>query len=393
MLPPLSFPSQASQAGAHTRPAPAVSVSSPGNLAGSPSAAAVGAVGWHTCAELGVAIVGATALALVAPLATTVFALLLFGVLHNYFEIRYVVGRFGGLFHGRLAEVVLTGLTVIVLLRLFAPPGLARPLEIVALYGLLGGVMVLRLGSNRWLLAVSLVALAGAAGVSLREVDLHFVMIAHLHNVLPLLFLWEWTVRRPSTAPSRVFLGLHLTWAAVLPLAILLGLFGDLSWADPTPAASVVGDVDTFVRSLVPPLPAVGPAARWLTVFALLQLMHYYVWCRFFPSVGAAEAAQFDATVRRVGLPSGRRLSAIIGLLAVAVFALMWADFRLGRSVYGALAGYHAYLEYALLVMFILVWSGPGAQRAGDAPPPGGAVAGLRVGTSFTGDDSVEMRS
>src|SRR5688572_1606533 len=103
------------------------------------------AVTWRQCAEVASVAAVALGLSLTLPLATTVFALLLFGVLHNYFELRYLVGRFGGLFAGRLAEAVLVGLTAIVLLRL-APLGpLGRPAEIVATYGLLGAVLVLRL--------------------------------------------------------------------------------------------------------------------------------------------------------------------------------------------------------------------------------------------------------
>src|SRR5262245_27196813 len=116
-------------------------------------------VTWRQCAEL--AVVSALALwaALAVPLATTVFALLLFGVLHNYFELRYLVGRFGGLFAGRLGEAVLIGLTTIVLLRLAPLGSLGRPAEIVATYGLLGAVLVLRLRHRPLMLAATMLAL------------------------------------------------------------------------------------------------------------------------------------------------------------------------------------------------------------------------------------------
>ena len=114
-----------------------------------------GTVTWRTCAEVGVVSVLALALALNLPLATAVFALLLFGVLHNYFEIRYVVGRFGGLFAGRIAEAVLLGLTTIVLLRLAPLGSLGRPAEIVATYLLLGAILVIRLADRPRLLAAT----------------------------------------------------------------------------------------------------------------------------------------------------------------------------------------------------------------------------------------------
>ncbi len=47
--------------------------------------AAPGAIAWRHCAELGVVIVAALGLAIGAPLTTAVYALILFGVRHNYF--------------------------------------------------------------------------------------------------------------------------------------------------------------------------------------------------------------------------------------------------------------------------------------------------------------------
>jgi hypothetical protein len=316
-------------------------------------------VTWPQCAELGAVSTVALGLALTLPLATTVFALLLFGVLHNYFELRYVVGRFGGLFAGRLGEAVLVGLTAIVLIRL-APLGpVGRPAEIVATYGLLGAVLVLRLGGRPRLLMASLLALLLAATISLAYADYHFVAITHLHNVLPLVFLWEWTSGSSDTVPGRAFRLLNLTWAVLLPTLLLAGVLGEPAMLDPTWATGILGEADSFVRTLAPPGGDSELGGRLLSVFALLQLMHYYVWCRFFPSVGEAEAARFDRTMQGLRLPYGRCLTGLVVLLAAATLLLMWADFWRGRSLYGALAGYHAYLEYALLLLFVLSWRRP----------------------------------
>ena len=51
-------------------------------------------VSTHAVTLMPVAACGALALALRAPLATTVLGLIFFGVLHNVLEIRYVAGRF-----------------------------------------------------------------------------------------------------------------------------------------------------------------------------------------------------------------------------------------------------------------------------------------------------------
>lgn len=319
-----------------------------------------GRVSWRQNAELALVTVVALALALTLPLATSVFALLLFGVLHNYFELRYMVGRFSGLFTRRLFEWTLLGLTVIVVIRLLPLGGLARTLEIVAVYGLLAGMLLLRLGQRRLLLLAGLAVVAAALGGSLTYADYHFVVITHLHNVLPLMFLWEWVGRGADTPAVRVFRALNLTWAVGLPLLILAGLFdsatGQLTLADWTPAARIVGDVDGYVRAMTPPGSDSLLGGRLLTVFALLQLLHYYVWCRFFPSVGTVEADRFNGTMAGLGLPSGRTLTGLASAAAVLILVLMWTDFQRGRSLYSALAGYHAYLEYALLVLFVLSW-------------------------------------
>lgn len=323
------------------------------------------AVAWRHNVEVAAAILVALALALALPLATTVFALILFGVLHNYFEIRYVLGRFDHLLAGRIGQLVLVGLTLIVLTRLVGAAPLARTAEIVAMYVLLAGVLSVRLRGHAVLLASGLAVLLAALGLSLAFADLHFVVITHLHNVLPLVFLWEWTARGCPSAARRPFWWLQIGWVLAIPLLVLAGAFDGLALPDLTVAARVVGDVEAFVRGLTPPGGDSLLASRLLVMFAFLQLMHYYVWCRFFPAVGGAEAARTDRVLAELGLPHGRRLTLAALALAGLTAAVLWSDFRLGRSLYGALAGYHAYLEYALLLLFAL-------------PPRGNAGGGCR---------------
>lgn len=315
-------------------------------------------VTWRHVAELSAVIVLVLGLALMLPLATTVFALILFGVLHNYFEIRYVLGRFDRLLVGRLGVAILLALTAIVLIRLLAAASIRGPLEIAAAYALLAVVLAMRLRHARAALVISGAVLLVALGLSLTFPSQHFVAITHLHNVLPLVFLWEWTARGAGLPQTRAFRALHLTWAVLLPALILAGALDGLSLPDHTPASAIVGDVEAFVRTMVPPGSDSLLAARLLTVFALLQLMHYYVWCRFFPAVGTEETARFDGTMTEFGLPRGRALTLAVVGLAGATVVLLTTDFWLGRSLYGALAGYHAYLEYALLVLFVLAWRG-----------------------------------
>ena len=72
------------------------------------------------------------ALATRAPLTVTVLGLILFGVLHNILEIRYVAGRFASLLTGRFLILLLILTTGIALCRLSAQfwPDVARYAEI-----------------------------------------------------------------------------------------------------------------------------------------------------------------------------------------------------------------------------------------------------------------------
>ncbi|HYU19459.1 MAG TPA: hypothetical protein VEQ11_12275 [Chloroflexota bacterium] len=84
---------------------------------------------------------------------------------------------------------------------------------------------------------------------------------------------------------------------------------------------------------------------RFLTVFTFLQTMHYVVWCYFIPRAGRREAARLEEALADAGLVRGGRLALLVGFGVVALAAVFWSDYKLGRTVYGALASYHAYLE------------------------------------------------
>ena len=85
---------------------------------------------------------GALAIATQAPLATTVIGLILFGILHNVLELRYVLGRFGWILDGRVGLLLLTFTTGIVLVRLGGAylGSWSRPVEIMLGYAVLARV-------------------------------------------------------------------------------------------------------------------------------------------------------------------------------------------------------------------------------------------------------------
>jgi hypothetical protein len=69
-----------------------------------------------------------------------------------------------------------------------------RTPEIVLAYGVLAAGVWYAVRPARWRLA-ALAGLGGALAVSLSWPAYHFVVLAHLHNVVPLVFLWEWSRR------------------------------------------------------------------------------------------------------------------------------------------------------------------------------------------------------
>jgi hypothetical protein len=86
-------------------------------------------------------------------------------------------------------------------------------------------------------------------------------------------------------------------------------------------------------------------------VFAFLQTMHYVVWVAFLPRFAPEAVAAFDA---RVPWLRGRR-AWLFGLAGGALVAVLFlSDFFQGRALYAALASYHAYLEFPVLLALLV---------------------------------------
>src|SRR6185312_10833366 len=154
------------------------------------------------------------------------------------------------------------------------------------------GYLVLAVAAVHARRPLILAGIVAAAVASLVWPAYHFVVLAHLHNVVPLVFLWEWG-RRTG------FRAVQVGWVLVVPALILAGA------ADPW----IGGTDDRFVAVSAPP-GAVGTVmgARFLVVFAFLQTMHYVVWVWFLPR-HAPDAVQ--AFENRVPVLTNRRVWAL----------------------------------------------------------------------------------
>jgi hypothetical protein len=301
-----------------------------------------------------VAIVAALAVALVVPLEVAVFGVLLVGIGHLVFEVRYVLGHYGQILHGRFLLGVNVVLGVIVAGRLLWPGADAQRIEMVLVFTLLAAA------AWRWIddlrvRAAAFTALGVIAAFAFGHTDVWFVVQAHLHNFVPVLFLWAWSaVALRDRRHRRGFRWLMVVWLAVVPAVILLGGF-DGRLPDPTRSgtwstASSAG----VLGGIAPPAVTTGSivATRLLVVFAFAQILHYVTWCWFLPRHGGPSEPGFVAS------PVGRwlhgwRLAVVVAGLTATVIGLALVEYRQGRTFYTALGAYHAYLEFPVLVALL----------------------------------------
>lgn len=310
--------------------------------------------GWLPTLLLAVASLACLALALVAPLATTVIGLIVFGIGHNVLEIRYVAGKFPAMLTGRfltLLAVLITGILCCRALSSLAP-------TVTSYAEIALGYLVLMVGAAWGLtgtrLALALAVLMVAAPLSLFWPGWHFVVLTHLHNVVPLFFLWQWSQRLHGSSRTG-FRGTQLGWLLVIPALVLLGVADPFLSPQPGIVESFVGNGSKVIAASAPPHADVVMGMRFLAVFAFMQSMHYVVWLGFLPRFAPEAAQAFD---RRVPWLRGWRTWLLAGLAGVAMVALFTLDYFHGKAVYAALASYHAYIEFPVLLAMLLGGAG-----------------------------------
>ena len=291
------------------------------------------------------------ALAVGAPLTVTVLGLLLFGVLHNVLEIRYVAGRFATLLTGRFLALLLALISGIAVCRLTAaswPVG-SRHAEVAIGYAILAAGCWIGLRGVALLAGLGVLALGAYASFSYPAY--HFVVLTHLHNLVPLVFLWDWAGRIAAPRARLAFRMTQVLWIVVVPLLILAGALDRWVSAAPGVAARFVGDGDRIIAATAPPAATAEIGVRFLVMFAFMQTMHYVVWVGFLPRFAPDAAAAFDA---RVPWLRGRR-AWLVGIVGGGFLAVLFlSDYFAGRALYGALATYHAYLEFPVLLALLM---------------------------------------
>lgn len=301
----------------------------------------------------------ALTIAVIAPVPLAVGAVAVFGVAHLGLETRYVIGRFSTSVPWQALAWLLLPLTVIAGVRLaqLGPRG-TRIEATIALALVVGAWAWCTRG--RWAAcAIGVLAVVGVLVPALRRPELYAVAVAHLHNLTPVAFLWEWSRDRGTVLGRRLFRSAQLLWAVVIPAVVLLGAFDRDGWgwswaADRTPAK---------VAAVYSPAGwGGGWPLRFLIVFCFGQLMHYVIWVGFLPAAAGREhrvagrVGPFGPLLRpRVFLPGLLGAALLIGLLQL----LSGPD---GRRLYAAVASYHAYLEYPLLALMLASLAGVGLR-------------------------------
>ena len=291
----------------------------------------------------------ALAFAVIAPVPLAVGAVAVFGVAHLGLETRYVIGRFSPSVPWRGLAWLLLPLTLIAVVRLAQLGPAGTRLEATIAFSLVAGAWAWAVRGRRAAVAIGLLALAGLAVPAMRRPELYAMAVAHLHNLTPVAFLWEWSRDRGTRLGRTLFRTALRGWAAGIPIVVFAGAFDHEGWGwspwsgDRAPAQIAAVYSPTGWGGQWP--------LRFLIVFCFGQLMHYVIWCGFLPAV-ARPAHRRAGSVQPFGwLLRPRAFAPALASAAVAIGLLQVLSGPDGRRLYAAVASYHAYLEYPLLVL------------------------------------------
>lgn len=301
---------------------------------------------------IGFALATVAALALMGwqPMSVSVLGLAALGLAHVALELRYIIGRFSSVLTGTYAVLIALLLTLIVLGRAIVGylPEVGRGLEIVFGFVVLAtGVHLVFRGTTRNLAHV---VVGLAAGASLLWPQGYLLVITHLHNLVPVIFLWEWSRRLRDVRWRWAFRSLHIVWASVIPALIIVGAFDSFIGQDVGLASALVGDGITVIAAAAPPGADFEPAWRYMVAFSFLQTMHYVVWIGFFPLFGRDATRTFE---RRFPRLNGRVFWPLLIAASLIVFATFGSSYGAGRGIYSLVAAYHVYLELPLLLLVL----------------------------------------
>lgn len=280
--------------------------------------------------------------AIIAPGPLYVLALTVFGLPHVLWELAWLRATYGKQLPQAWWYLLFAILAVQLITRLGAWLGLLAS-ELVAGFDLVTLALVLvasaaliatEQGCRRWgrlLLALGLSALLMMA-VRSATVVLPLMLLAIAHNFTPL-FLVPTSAKLHGKSARRILLHLF-----ALPVLIVLGLSLDGLWGfglyQPLGHVWLPSEA-TWLGHYLP-----TAAAGILSGLVLAQCLHYYSVIRLLPAA---------TQTPKIALPWQLGAIAIAALLSTYFLY----DFGEAKGLYAVAAGFHAWLEWPLILMII----------------------------------------
>jgi hypothetical protein len=291
-----------------------------------------------------------TAVAISQPFAVNVIGVMVLGSAHVLCALRYLAGRISDAVTETTGWLLVVIVATMALVRVVTAlsPGLGHRLELGGSMAILATALWIGLTGRLRYLVIVPVAVIGIA--AFLELPWYWHLLTHAHNLVPLIFLWDWA-RRRRPGSGLAFTAINLSWALVVPAVILAGVVDPLINAVPPPFITTLADPAFVLASAAQPHSSPEMAVRFLVVFSYLQAMHYVIWMVFFQIAGRSEISRLAS---RFPIARGRWF----WLLAVAVSLLIWLVYALGyydgRAVYGIVGAANVYLEQPIAVWLLL---------------------------------------
>ena len=310
-----------------------------------------------------------------APAAALAVSPLLLGVPHIASSVRYLVLRQG--FSMRAKGLIVGGAVVLLAARVFeqygsavgGTVGVAARIEVGA--GVVWALAAAAAGARasrspaRLLLVVPVLAIVGIAGLH-HPVWMRLAFV-HVHN-LGAVVAWMLLFRRGRVLLPATMLGVGL-------LVLGTGLIAPLS----TTGLGV--DLDVVGRWLAPGL-ARSAAVPLVLVHVFTDSVHYAFWLGVIPeeTLRGEGTLTFRMTWRGLLRDFGAGGLATIACAMAGLGLLACFGAGRARDVYFAVAGWHGYLEGAMIVYLITAQGAQGARGAQGQRP--GATSESRCGAS-----------
>ncbi len=299
-------------------------------------------------------------LATLAPGPLYLISLALLGLPHVLWELAYLRSRYAGRWPAKWWVWVLVLLGVQLVLRTAAWTGYLssealQVADLLVLLALLTAVLLAPRGVGWGPRAGALMgALVLVVVLEAGQMTAALLVLALAHNFTPVGLAWDLA----RDVPAHRRMAAHTTALFLLPLAVVaLGAAG--WWPQPW--------TDTGLGALVvaSPLTLLGNATSWhddalpaalASAMVLAQCLHYHQVLQVLPAAQAQRTGQ--AT-----LSSEAQLAAILASAALALyFAWSFSD---ARQLYAVAAGFHAWLEWPVLLLVLLA---PRMQTGRSAP-------------------------